>query len=77
MITSRGRQVPQNVIAYAAAICAKYSAGKGDKIPVDCCPVKNVRKTKGSKAGFVTYSGFETVLGDPALAEAAPENLTT
>lgn len=77
VIASRGRQVPQNVIAYAAGICAKYSAGKGDKIPVDCCPVKNVRKTKGSKAGFVTYTGFETVLGDPALAEAIPENLTT
>ena len=31
--------------------------------------VKNVKKPKGSRAGFVTYTGFETVLGDPALAE--------
>ncbi len=69
VIRTQGRKVPAAVLAFAAGVCAKYSAGNGSKIPVDCCPVKNVRKPKGSKAGFVTYTGFETVLGDPALAE--------
>ena len=72
VIASRGRKVPQDVLAFAAGVCAKYSAGRGDKIPVDCCPVKNVRKPKGGKAGFVTYTNFETVLGDPALAAEEP-----
>lgn len=69
VIRAQGKKVPEGVLAFAAGVCAKYSAGRGDKIPVDCCPVKNVRKPKGSRAGFVTYTGFETVLGDPALAE--------
>ncbi len=70
VIRTNGRKVPERVLAYAAAICAKYSAGKGDKIPVDWCRIKYVRKPKGAKAGFVTYTDFETVLGDPARADA-------
>ena len=69
VIRTQGRKVPQSVLAFAAGVCARYSEGNGSKIPVDCCPVRNVRKPKGGKAGFVTYTGFETVLGDPALAE--------
>ena len=57
------------VLAFAAGVCAKYSAGKGEKIPVDHCPVRRVKKPSGSKPGFVTYTDFGTVLGDPALAE--------
>ncbi len=69
VIRTQGRRVPEGVLAFAAGVCAKYSAGYPEKVPVDCCPVKNVKKPKGSKAGFVTYTGFETLLGDPALAE--------
>lgn len=71
VIRAQGKKVPRDVLAFAAGVCAKFSEAGGGKIPVDCCPVKNVRKPKGSKAGFVTYTGFETVLGDPALAESA------
>lgn len=69
VIRTQGRRVPESVLAFAAGVCAKYSEGNPEKVPVDCCPVKNVKKPKGGKAGFVTYTGFETVLGDPALAE--------
>lgn len=69
VIRTNGKQVPECVLSYAAALCAKHSAGRGDKIPVDWCYVKNVRKSKGAKAGFVTYTDFTTVLGDPKLAE--------
>lgn len=69
VIRTQGRKVPKDVLDFAAGVCAKFSAAGGSKIPVDCCPVKNVRKPKGSKAGFVTYSDFETVLGDPDLAQ--------
>lgn len=69
VIRAQGRSVPAAVLAYAAAVCAKYSAGGGDKIPVDYCPVKNVKKPAKSKAGFVTYTDYKTTAGDPALAE--------
>ncbi len=69
VIRTEGRQVPAEVLAFAAGVCAKYSAGKGEKIPVDHCPVRRVKKPSGSKPGFVTYTDFGTVLGDPALAE--------
>ena len=69
VIRTQGKKVPKDVLDFAAGICAKFSAAGGSKIPVDCCPVKNVRKPKGSKAGFVTYSDFETLLGDPSLVQ--------
>ena len=69
VIRTQGKKVPKDVLDFAAGVCAKFSAAGGSKIPVDCCPVKNVRKPKGSKAGFVTYSDFETLLGDPDLAQ--------
>ena len=69
VIKSNGRTIPDNVLAFAAGVCARYSAGEGEKIPVDHCPVRRVKKPPKSKPGFVTYSDFQTVLGDPALAE--------
>lgn len=69
VIKTGGRQVPAAVKAYAASVCARYSDANGDRIPVDCTAVKFVKKPRGSKAGFVTYTDFETLLGDP---EAAP-----
>ena len=69
VIRTNGKQPPESVVAFAAAVCAKYSAGKGEKIPVDVCEIKYVRRIKGAKAGLVTYTDFTTVLGDPALAD--------
>ena len=69
VIKSDGKPVPEDVLAFAAGVCAKYSAGKGEKIPVDFCPVRRVKKPAKSKPGFVTYSDFKTILGDPSLAD--------
>ena len=69
VIRTDGKPVPDGVLAFAAGVCAKYSAGKGEKIPVDYCPVRRVKKPPKSKPGFVTYTDFQTILGDPALAE--------
>jgi hypothetical protein len=50
----------------AAEICAYYSDGKdGDKIPVDYCKRKFVKKPNKSKAGFVTYTDYKTILVKP------------
>lgn len=66
VIKTEGREVPERVLQFAADLCARHSDGKGDKIPVDYCPVKRVKKPSGAKAGFVVYSSFRTLLGDPA-----------
>ncbi len=67
VIKSSGKAVPDEVLSLAAGVCALYSDGGGEKIPVDYCPVKFVKKPPHSKAGFVIYSNFKTTLGDPKI----------
>ena len=66
IIALEGRQVFDELLLYAAEICAYYSDGKdGDKIPVDYCKRKFVKKPNKSKAGFVVYTDYKTVLVKP------------
>ncbi len=66
IILTQGGQVRDETILYAAEICAYYSDGKeGDKIPVDYCKRKFVKKPSKSKAGFVTYTDYKTILVTP------------
>ena len=37
----------------------------GDKIPVDYCKRKFVKKPNKSKAGFVVYTDYKTILVTP------------
>jgi predicted ribosome quality control (RQC) complex YloA/Tae2 family protein len=55
-----------NIIQIAAEICAYNSQGKtGDKIPVDYCLKKYVKKLPKSKPGFVIYTDFKTCYVTP------------
>ena len=66
IISVDGGQVRDEVLLFAAEICAYYSDGKdGDKIPVDYCKRKFVKKPNKSKAGFVIYTDYKTVLVKP------------
>ncbi len=65
VIKSNGMPVPEKVLSFAAGVCALYSDAHGEKVPVDYCPLKYVKKPPHSKAGFVIYSNFKTTLGDP------------
>lgn len=66
IIVTDGGQVCDETLLYAAEICAYYSDGKdGDKIPVDYCKRKFVKKPNKSKAGFVTYTDYKTILVKP------------
>ena len=66
IIALEGRQVSDELLLYAAEICAYYSDGRdGDKIPVDYCKRKYVKKPNKSKAGFVIYTDYKTVLVKP------------
>ena len=67
VIKSEGKAVPDDVLSFAAGVCALYSDAHGEKIPVDYCLLKFVKKPPHSKAGFVIYSNFKTTLGDPNL----------
>ncbi len=65
LIKTEGRAVPDKVLLFAAGVCARYSDGKGDKIPVDYCPLKHVKKPPKAMAGFVIYNEYKTVLVAP------------
>ena len=66
IIAVEGRQVRDEIILRAAEICAWYSDGRdSDKIPVDYCKRKFVKKPSKSKAGFVVYTDYKTVLVKP------------
>ena len=44
VVKTEGKPVPDEVLLFAAGICAQYSDGKGDKVPVDYCEVRFVKK---------------------------------
>ena len=68
IIVVDGGQVCDETILYGAKLCAYYSQAQGgNKIPVDYCKRKFVKKPKGSKAGFVVYTDYKTVLVDGRL----------
>ena len=66
IIINGGGQVLDETILYACEICAYYSDGRdSDKIPVDYCKRKFVKKPSKSKAGFVVYNNYKTLLVKP------------
>ncbi len=66
LIRTEGRKLPDEVLLAAAEICAFFSDAKqGNKIPVDYCQKRFVKKPPRAKAGFVTYTDFKTILADP------------
>ena len=68
IIVTEGRQVRDETLVFAAQLCAYYSDGRGSgKIPVDYCLKKFVKKPNKSKAGFVVYTDYKTVLVEGKL----------
>ena len=66
LIFTKAKKVEDKTILKAAEICAYYSQGKaGDKIPVDYCERKRVKKAPHAKAGRVFYTDYQTLLVTP------------
>ena len=66
VIKTEGREVPSEVLIFAAELCAHFSGGNNSgKIPVDYCQRKKVKKPSGAKAGFVVYNEYKTLLVTP------------
>ena len=62
LILRNNKKVDIDVILYAAKLAAQYSKGNaGDKVTVDYCEKKNIKKIKNSKPGNVTYSNFNSL----------------
>ena len=64
MLILCGNRVPsEDVIFYAAKLACEHSkAQKGDKVTVDYCQRKFVKKIKNSKPGNVIYTNFHSIL---------------
>ncbi len=66
LISCKGDTPPNNVIEYAAELCAYYSKAREDtKVEVDFCPVQNVKKPNGAKPGMVIYENYQTIVVEP------------
>ena len=68
LIVSGGKEIDDQTILEAAAICAYYSrAREAPKVEVDYCPVSHVKKPNGARPGMVVYEGYYSVTVSPAL----------
>ena len=66
IIITEGRQVRDETLLRAAELCAYYSSGRdSDKLPIDYCKRKFVKKPPRSRAGFVVYTDYKTVMVKP------------
>lgn len=63
LILRNNQEIPNDVLIHAANLACEYSkAKKGDKVTVDYCERKFVKKIKNSKPGNVTYTNFHSLL---------------
>lgn len=58
----------EKIIRICANLAAYYSKGRySSSVPVDYCLVKELKKIKGYKPGFVTFKNYKTIYIDPEL----------
>lgn len=72
IIVCDGTTPPDQTVTEAMHLAAYYSqAREGSLVPVDYCPVKNVKKPAGAKPGMVTYTHYSTgyITPDKALID--------
>ena len=72
VIACAGAEVPERTVTEAAMLAAYYSQARGGQnVPVDCCPVRQVKKPNGARPGMVVYENYRTVYvtPDPGLPE--------
>lgn len=65
LILRNNQELPNDVLLHAANLACEYSKAKrGDKVTVDYCERKFVKKIKNSKPGNVIYTNFHSLLID-------------
>ncbi|MBQ6560702.1 MAG: NFACT family protein [Erysipelotrichaceae bacterium] len=59
-------QLNEKIIRICANVAAYYSQGRySSSVPVDYCEIRNVKKIKGARPGFVSYRNYKTIYIDP------------
>lgn len=62
----KSQEPNEELIRMCANLAAYYSKGKqSSSVPVDYCPVNQLKKVPGSKIGFVTMKSYKTIYIDP------------
>lgn len=72
IIATGGKTPPDTTVTEAAMLAAWYSQARmGQNVPVDYCPVRQVKKPAGAKPGMVVYENYTTcyVTPDGSLPE--------
>ncbi|MDO4466756.1 MAG: NFACT family protein [Bacillota bacterium] len=60
----------EDTIRLCANLAAYFSQGKdSSSVPVDYCPISQIKKVPGSKIGFVTMKSYKTIYIDPDANE--------
>ena len=66
IIACAGAEVPDQTVTEAAELAAWFSqARQGRNVPVDLCPVRQVKMPAGAKPGMVVYENYRTVYVNP------------
>ncbi len=76
VIRTGGAKVPPSTLEEAAKLAALFSKGRhSGKVPVDYTLRSFVHKPKGSRPGFVIYTGQKTIMAEPD--GSLPERLSS
>lgn len=66
ILSCEGQTPDEQSILEAAQLAAYYSQARGSQnVPVDYCPVKQVKKPAGAKPGMVIYEHYNTLYVNP------------
>lgn len=66
VVETKGEELPNEVILYAANLAAENSSGKNSsQVAVDYTLIKNIKKPNGAKPGMVIYKTNQTVYVTP------------
>jgi len=66
IIKTQNKDVPNEVLEYAASLAALHSKSKNSpKVEIDYTKAVYVKKIHGAKPGMVTYTNFKTVYVEP------------
>ena len=75
ILCTGGAEPDERSLTEAAALAAYYSqAREGSNVPVDCTPVKYVKKPAGARPGMVIYETYRTLYITPDKQYLPPES---
>ena len=62
-------ELPDRTFEEAGRLAAYYSKGRySSSVPVNYCPIRNLKRVPGAKPGFVSLTSYKTIYIDPEEA---------